>query len=253
MKKWSDNELERYSRQIILPDIGVEGQDAIFNSKVLVVGAGGLGSPVLLYLASAGIGLLEIIDFDVVEYSNLHRQILHKESAVGLNKSISAKQTLNILNPNVEIKANPIKLTLENALKTLSPYDFIIDCSDNFYTKLLINKACYKLKKPFNIAGALQYQGQCTTIFPNLKTPCYRCLFPNVPFEFKTCASEGILGPVVGIIGLLQATEVLKYLSGQLPIKNSLLCFDAKTMEMKKLSYFKNKKCEICSESPKDT
>jgi len=220
----------RYHRQIILPEIGTAGQEKISTSKVLVIGAGGLGCPVLQYLAAAGIGTLGIIDFDVVETSNLHRQVLYGESSVGKNKALAAKNRLQDLNPTITINAYPERLTTKNAISLFSGYDIIVDGSDNFSTRYLVNDACIITNKPLVYAAIFKYEGQ-VAVFNYQNGPSYRCLFPTPPKagSVPSCAEIGVLGVLPGIIGSLQANEVLKIileigdsLSGKLMTYNSL-------------------------------
>ncbi len=206
---------EKYIRQIRLSEIGVEGQKKLRNGSVLVVGAGGLGSASLPYLAGAGVGTIGIIDADDVSETNLHRQIIHDSSDIGINKAKSAKKALRRLTDDVIIKAYPYMLMAENVKEIFSEYDFIIDATDNFETKFLINDACVLLKKPFSYAGVIRFNGQTMTCLPG-NGPCLRCIFEEIPEKGSVpkCAEVGVLGPVCGVIGSLQASEALKYLTG---------------------------------------
>lgn len=248
----SEDQIERYSRQIILPDVGGKGQEKIFSARVLVVGAGGLGSPVALYLASAGVGTLGILDSDEVELSNLQRQILHKTSTVGISKTESAKKTLKDLNPDVKIITHNLRIDSQNALYIIKDYDIVVDGSDNFPTKYLINDACVFLDKPLSHGAVLRFDGQIFTIVPH-QTPCYRCLFesPPPPGLVPSCQEAGILGAVAGIIGTLQANEVLKLIMGiGKPLFGRLLIFDALETEFREVKVPKNPECPLCGENP---
>jgi Dinucleotide-utilizing enzymes involved in molybdopterin and thiamine biosynthesis family 2 len=221
----------RYNRNILIEGWGEEGQQKLKNSKVLVVGAGGLGSPVLLYLAAAGVGTLGIIDYDVVDISNLQRQIIHQTVDVGRNKIESAREKLNALNPDVNAIIYPEKLTEANVSDVIKDYDFIIDCCDNYAGKFLINDACVREKKPYSHGAVLALRGEVMTYVPG--NACYRSVFDNPPEDgtAPTSAQAGILGSIAGVIGSIQATEAIKYLTGigEL-ILNKILIFDGKTM-----------------------
>ena len=247
-----DDQIERYSRQIILPEVGGKGQEQLFSARVLVVGAGGLGSPVALYLASAGVGTLGIVDSDEVELNNLQRQILHKTSTVGLPKTESAEKTLRELNPDVEVITYNFKIDSQNALDIIKDYDIVVDGSDNFSTRYLINDACVFLDKPLSHGAILRFTGQIFTIVPH-QTPCYRCLFesPPPPGLVPSCQEAGILGAVAGIIGTLQANEVLKLIMeiGN-PLLGRLLIFDALEAEFREVKIPKNPNCSLCGEKP---
>ena len=250
---FSEEQLERYSRQIILKELGIEGQEKLLKSKILVIGAGGLGSPVLFYLVAAGVGHLGIADFDEVNFSNLQRQILHSSSDVNRNKAQSAQETLSALNPDCNFEIYPDKINETNILQVMGAYDFIIDATDNFKIKYLINDACIKLGKPFSMGGIVQFEGQLTTVLPHM-TPCYRCLFPKPPKgDVPTCSSAGILGSVAGVVGSLQATEAIKYIMEREELlTGKLLLFRAMDMEFNKLKYNKNPNCPVCSKNPED-
>ncbi len=246
--EFTDKQIEKYSRQIILPEIGVEGQEKICEAKVLIIGAGGLGSPVALYLAAAGIGTLGLIDFDIVDLSNLQRQILHFEKDVGLPKIQSAKEKLKALNPDIVLNTYPEALTHQNAEKLFAEYDFIVEGSDNFGTKYLTNDASVLTNKPFSIAGLLRYEGQLTTVVPG-HSPCYRCLFPTPPpaDAVPTCASAGVLGSLAGVVGSLQATEALKYITGIGDLlTGSFLTLNILNMDFRKLTYKQSENCSSC-------
>ncbi|MHC4534262.1 MAG: molybdopterin-synthase adenylyltransferase MoeB [Planctomycetota bacterium] len=247
-----EEQIERYSRQIILSEVGGKGQEQLFAARVLVVGAGGLGSPVALYLASAGVGTLGIVDDDEVELNNLQRQIIHNTGAVGIPKTESAAKTLRNLNPDVEVITYNLKIDSSNALDIIKDYDIVVDGSDNFPTRYLINDACIFLDKPLSHGAILQFTGQIFTIVPH-QAPCYRCLFesPPPPGLVPSCQEAGILGAVAGIIGTLQANEVLKLIMeiGN-PLLGRLLIFDALEAEFREVKVPKNPDCSLCGENP---
>ena len=249
---FSDKQFERYSRQIILPNVGGKGQEKILNARVIVVGAGGLGSPCSLYLASAGIGKIGIIDSDEVDLSNLQRQILHSTRKVGVSKADSAKETLTAINDDVEVIPYKVRLSSENIMDIIKDYDIVIDGSDNFATKYLVNDACVLSGKPLSHAGIYRFDGQVTTIMPK-KGPCYRCLFkePPPPGMAPSCQEGGILGAVAGVIGTIQANEVLKFVLGIGDLLvGKMLIFDALTSTFRKVKIPKDPDCPICGENP---
>ncbi|MHA1686595.1 MAG: HesA/MoeB/ThiF family protein [Candidatus Heimdallarchaeaceae archaeon] len=209
----SDKDLKRYVRQIIIPTIGIEGQEKLHSANVLVIGAGGLGSPVLYYLAATGVGHIGIVDKDTVEISNLNRQILHGEKDIGKAKTQSAVETIHWLNPKIEITPYQTELNSDNIHSIVSQYDFIVEASDNFETKFLVNDACVSLKKPFVIGGVYQFEGQMMTVIPGI-TACYRCVLKQIPEPgtYPTSCESGIMGTTAGFFGLIQANEALKYL-----------------------------------------
>lgn len=238
---------ERYLRHLMLEDVGESGQKKLGNAKVLVIGAGGLGSPVCLYLAAAGIGRIGILDYDIVEISNLQRQILHATSDIGKAKIASAQYKMNNLNPNVVVDTYFEKLTTNNALTILQKYDFIIDATDNFAGKFLINDACVLLEKPFSHAGVLKYRGQTMTVLPH-KSACFACAFDEPPSkELNSIFRAGLFGVVPGIIGCIQASEAIKYILnlGEL-LTNTLLTMDIKTMDFRKVAIKQDLHCRIC-------
>jgi len=241
----------RYNRHIILDGIGLAGQEKQLASRVLVVGAGGLGSPVLQYLAAAGVGHIGIIDGDMVSISNLQRQVIHTNNDLGHPKVESAKAKVQAINPDVEVQTYDYYLSESNALEIIEPYDFVIDATDNFAPKYLINDACVMLGKAFCMGGISRYRGQLMTHIPG--SACYRCMFPEPPAneEVETCAMVGVLGSIAGICGTMQATECVKYLTGagQLLI-NRCLCFDALSMEWTSFDVEQNRDCAICGSSP---
>lgn len=248
---FTEDQIQRYSRHILLQDVGVEGQEKISNGKVLIIGAGGLGAPVALYLAAAGVGTIGIIDGDVVDLSNLQRQVIHFTADVNKSKVQSAKEKINQLNPDVKVIAYHQLLTAENALQIIENYDFIVDGTDNFPVKFLINDACVIAGKPFSHGGILRFEGQTITWLPG--AACYRCIFhaPPPPNAVPTCSQAGVLGAIAGMLGTIQATEVLKYLTGVGELlTNRLLTFDAKKMEFRTIKVKHNHKCAICGENP---
>ena len=245
-----NEQLERYSRNILLKEVGIRGQQILLSSKVLVIGAGGLGSSSILYLAAAGIGTIGIADKDKVELSNLNRQIIHNTGRVGKLKTESAKQTINELNPDIKINIYN-EISSKNISGIVSQYDFVIDATDNFETKFLINDACVKEEKPFCHAGIVGFQGQLMTYVPN-KGCCYRCVFKEPPKKecVSSCSTDGVLGAAVGIIGSLQAIEAIKYIlgTGEL-LTGYLLTYDALTSEFRKIKLPPpNKECPACGE-----
>jgi adenylyltransferase/sulfurtransferase len=243
------DEIERYSRQILVPDLGGRGQIRLRQAHVLIVGAGGLGSPAAYYLAAAGIGILGLIDPDKVELSNLQRQILHGTGDIGLKKVDSAQLKLTQLNPGVTVKVYPVRLEADNAAEILNGYDFIIDGSDNFDTKFLINDTAVKLDIPFSHAGIVRLHGQTMTVLPH-RSACYRCFFkkPPPPEELLSCQQAGILGAVAGTIGSIQATEAIKYLAGfeEGLLTDRLLTYDAKAMKFHDLAIARDLQCPAC-------
>lgn len=243
----------RYSRHLVLKEVGIRGQEKLLQGKVLIIGAGGLGSPAALYLAAAGVGTIGIVDADQVDLSNLQRQILHHTKNVGKEKVDSANETLQNLNPDIQIHTYPIFLNAENIMEIIKDYDFIIDGTDNFPAKFLINDACVMAKKPFCHAGVIRFGGQLMTYVPE-KGPCYRCIFKDPPPKdaVPTCKQGGIIGAVAGVIGSLQAMEAIKYLLGVGDLLvGRLLTYDALTMEFRTIELPKKvKDCGVCGEQP---
>ncbi|MCX8103289.1 MAG: molybdopterin-synthase adenylyltransferase MoeB [Candidatus Bipolaricaulota bacterium] len=245
----SNTELERYSRQILL--IGGRGQRALKRASVLVVGLGGLGSPAALYLAAAGVGRLGLIDSETVELSNLHRQILHATPDLGGSKIESACEKLKALNPHVELIAHPERLTSQNALTILKDYDVIVDGSDNFPTRYLVNDACVLLQKPNVHGSVLGFEGQVTVFAPG--GPCYRCLYekPPTPGTVASCAEAGVFPTIAGLVGLLQANEALKLIVGIEPtLTGRLLLIEARALSFSEIALQRNPECAICGEHP---
>ncbi len=247
----SATQMERYARQVILEEVGIEGQARLLRSKVLAIGAGGLGSPVALYLAAAGVGTLGIVDGDRVDLSNLHRQILHSTDSVGQPKTESARRTLAGVNPDITVVPYQTVLTSENALEIVREYDVVVNGSDNFPTRYLINDACVLLGKPLVDASILKWEAQATTFLPG--RGCYRCLFPTPPppGAVPSCAEGGILGALCGFAGARQALEVLKILLGVGDtLVNKLLIFDALEGETRVVRWNRNPECPICGDHP---
>jgi molybdopterin/thiamine biosynthesis adenylyltransferase len=252
MMDFSAEQIERYSRHILLQDIGVEGQEKISRGKVLVIGAGGLGAPVLLYLAAAGVGTLGVIDGDTVDLSNLQRQVIHFTADVGRPKVVSAEEKINRINPDVKVITYPRFFSSENALDIVKDYDFIVDGTDTFPVKFLINDACVLAGKPFSHGGILRFEGQTLTCLPG-QTVCYRCLFhaPPPPDAVPTCSQAGVLGAIAGMLGTIQAAETLKFLTGTGELlTNRLLTFNAKSMLFRTVRVNKNSRCPVCGEHP---
>lgn len=245
-------EIERYSRQILLKQVGGKGQEKLLASKVLVVGAGGLGSPVSLYLAAAGVGTIGLIDGDCVDVTNLQRQIAHFTRDIGTPKVESAAEKLRAINPSVTVETYQELATASNAPELVGRYDFIIDGTDNFAAKFLINDACVLAGVPFSHAGILRFDGQLFTVIPG-RSSCYRCVFGGPPpaGAVPSCSQAGVLGGVAGVIGSLQATEALKYLLGVGELlTNRMLIFDALAMRFREAKFKRNPRCPICGENP---
>jgi adenylyltransferase/sulfurtransferase len=248
----NEEQIERYSRQIILPEVGGEGQKKLLNAKVLIIGCGGLGSPVSLYLASAGIGKIGLVDSDKVELNNLQRQIVHFTEDIGKPKVLSARKKLNAINPDVKIETYEMRLTSENIMEIIKDYDIVVDGSDNFPTRYLVNDACVFTKKPFSHAGILRFYGQATTIIP-YQGPCYRCIFsqPPPPGSVPSCQEAGIIGPVGGLLGVIQALEVIKFILGKGELLvGKLLIIDVLKMDIRKVNIRRNPNCPVCGENP---
>jgi adenylyltransferase/sulfurtransferase len=248
----SREEIARYSRHLIMPEVTIAGQRRLKEGSVLLVGTGGLGSPAALYLAAAGIGRIGLVDYDVVDESNLQRQVVHDTSWIGKPKLDSAKARLNALNPHVSVETHATSLSSDNALQILKGYDVIVDGTDNFETRYLTNDACYLLKKP-NVYGSIfRFEGQASVFWPD-KGPCYRCLYPEPPPPglVPSCAEGGVLGILPGVVGTIQATEALKILLGVgEPLVGRLLLYDALAMSFEELKLRRDPKCPLCGESP---
>jgi molybdopterin/thiamine biosynthesis adenylyltransferase/rhodanese-related sulfurtransferase len=252
--KLNQEQVLRYSRHLIMPEVGVEGQEKLVAAKVLLIGAGGLGSPNALYLAAAGVGTLGIVDFDTVDHTNLHRQVIHGTGDVGKLKVESARETLHDINPNVVVKPYTVPLTRETALDIMKNYDVIVDGTDNFQTRYLTNDACVFLKKPNVYASIFRFDGQATVFQPgNPESPCYRCLYPEPPppGEVPSCAEGGVLGILPGLVGLIQATEAIKLILGRgRPLVGRLLLFNALEMSFDELKIRRNPRCPVCGDAP---
>jgi adenylyltransferase/sulfurtransferase len=248
----SHEEVERYSRHLIMPEVGMEGQKKLKAASVLLIGAGGLGSPLAMYLAAAGIGRIGLVDYDVVDYTNLQRQIIHGTKDVGRPKLDSAKDRILDINPHIQVDTYEVPLTSDNALELFEPYDIIIDGTDNFPTRYLTNDACVLLGKP-NVYGSIfRFEGQASVFYAK-EGPCYRCLFPEPPPPglVPSCAEGGVLGILPGTIGAIQATEAVKLILGEgEPLIGRLLLYDALNMEFDQVRLRKNPDCPVCSENP---
>ena len=248
----SGDEIKRYSRHLIMPEVGVDGQRALKAAKVLCIGAGGLGSPAAMYLAAAGVGTIGIVDFDVVDFSNLQRQLLHGTPDVGRSKLASAKDRLNALNPNVHVETYEVALSSENALKLFEPYDVILDGTDNFPTRYLVNDACVLTGKPNAYGSIFRFEGQAS-VFATKEGPCYRCLYPEPPPPglVPSCAEGGVFGVLPGIIGVIQATETIKLILGAgEPLIGRFLIYDALRMRFRELKLRKDADCPVCGTHP---
>jgi len=255
MFKFTEEQIKRYARHIILPEVGGKGQEKLLNSKVLVIGAGGLGSPAILYLAAAGVGTIGIVDFDVVDFSNLQRQVIHNTERVGTPKVESAKKTVEMLNPDVKVITYNTRISKENIMDIIKDYDVVLDGTDNFPTRFLINDACYFAGKPLVSAAMLRFEGQVSVFDYRIKenSPCYRCLFPEPPPPglVPTCQEAGILGSIGGIMGCIQATEAIKLILGiGEPLVGKLLIMDALSMDFRKVKLRKDPNCPLCGEKP---
>ncbi len=243
---------ERYSRHLLLPEVGLEGQQKLLDAKVLLLGAGGLGSPSALYLAAAGVGTLGIVDSDEVDLSNLQRQVIHSSERIGVSKVDSAEQTINALNPDVTVVKHPLRLGAENIVEIIRDYDLVVDGLDNFPTRYLLNDASVRLKIPVVSAAILGFEGQLS-VFAPYEGPCYRCLFPvPPPAELApSCGANGVLGVLPGTMGLLQATEVIKLILGQgEPLIGRLLMYDALGARVTEVRVRRDPNCPICSRDP---
>jgi adenylyltransferase/sulfurtransferase len=252
MIDFTENQPERYSRHILLDDVGVDGQEKLLKAKVLIVGAGGLGSPAALYLAAAGVGTIGIVDNDLVEVSNLQRQIAHFTKDINIPKVESAAEKMQAINPDITIKKYREFLCADNITSIIDGYDFILDGTDNFPTKFLVNDACVFKGIPFSHGGILRFNGQTMTVIPG-KTACYRCSFrkPPPPDAVPSCAQAGVLGAIAGMLGTIQAAEALKFITGAGELlTNGLLSFDAKTMLFRKIELKKQKNCPVCGTDP---
>jgi len=249
---FSNEQLERYSRHIILQEVGAKGQKKLMDAKVLIVGAGGLGSPAALYLAAAGVGTIGIADADDVDLSNLQRQVIHTTADIGKAKALSAKETMQAINPDVAVNIHHLFVNADNIMELLAGYDFVIDGTDNFPAKFLINDACVLSKKPFSHAGIIRFKGQLMTYVPGAG-PCYRCVFrePPPPEAVPTCRQAGVIGAIGGIIGSLQAMEAVKFIIGKGDLLTGfLLTYDALKMDFRKIKLPNVKDCAVCGSNP---
>jgi adenylyltransferase/sulfurtransferase len=239
--------LERYSRQIKLPLVGLEGQTVLRDASVLVVGMGGLGSPVSMYLAAAGVGQLSIADFDVVDESNLQRQIAHTQNDIGMLKTESAAKTLHAINSDIKISCLDYTLEAEELEQLAATHTLIVDCTDNFPTRFQLNDASLKTCTPLVSGAAIRWEGQVTAFDPNQQdSPCYQCLYPNSDIEAASCAAEGVISPLVGVIGTMQALEAVNILLGRGQLHGAVWLFDAQYMEWQKMTLPKNPHCPAC-------
>ena len=247
----NEQQAKRYVRHFSLKEIGIGGQKKLLAAKVLVIGAGGLGSPAILYLAAAGIGTLGIADFDAVDASNLQRQIIHTTEAIGTPKTLSAENAVKALNPDCMVKRYDVPLTPDNIMEIITEYDFILDCTDRFETKFLINDACVLAHKPYVHAGVVRFEGQAMTYVPG-KGPCLRCLMGDVPHDAVTCKDVGVLGAAVGVLGSIQALEAVKYLTGAGDLLcGKILTFDGLTMNVRVHSIsHADPECAVCGNAP---
>ncbi|MGB9613695.1 MAG: molybdopterin-synthase adenylyltransferase MoeB [Candidatus Margulisiibacteriota bacterium] len=248
----NEEQIERYSRQILLPQVGGKGQEKLLSAKVLIIGVGGLGSPIAAYLAGAGIGTLGIVDSDAVELNNLHRQIIYTTEDVGKRKVLVAQERLQKMNSDVKVIPYDLRLTSENIMEIIGDYDVIVDGSDNFPTRYLVNDACVLAKKTLVHGAFFRFEGQAMVIKPG-EGPCYRCLFsePPPPGSVPSCQEAGVLGALAGVIGLIQATEALKLILGiGEPLIGKLIIFNALEMSFRKVKVPKDKNCPVCGDNP---
>ena len=249
---FTNEQLERYSRHIILKEVGAKGQKKLLNAKVLIIGAGGLGAPAAMYLAATGVGTIGIADADEVDLSNLQRQVIHTTDDIGKAKVKSAAETMRAINPDVTVNTYRKFVTSENIMDLIEDYDFILDGTDNFPAKFLINDACVMAKKPFSHAGIIRFQGQLMTYVPG-EGPCYRCVFETLPPKdaVPTCKQAGVIGAMGGVIGSLQAMEAVKYIIGKGDLLTGrLLTYDALKMNFRTIKLPKNDHCAVCGSHP---
>ena len=249
------DEVRRYSRHLIIPDVGMSGQRRLMNAKVLCVGAGGLGSPALMYLAAAGVGTLGIVEFDTVDESNLQRQIIHGQSDIGKSKALSAKEAISEINPYVNVVLHETRLDVDNVMDIFAQYDLIVDGTDNFATRYLVNDAAVLLKKPYVWGSIYRFDGQASVFWAE-HGPCYRCLYPEPPPPgmVPSCAEGGVLGVLCASIGSIQTTEAIKLIAGiGEPLIGELIVYDALEMEYRKVKIRKDPACPICSDKPTQT
>lgn len=250
--KLTEDQINRYSRHILLKEVGGKGQKKLLDGRVLVIGAGGLGSPIALYLAAAGVGTIGIADADEVDVSNLQRQVIHFTPDIGKPKVLSAREKMTAINPDVNVIPYQTWVTADNIAGMIADYDFVIDGTDNFAAKFLINDACVLAGKPYSHGGILQFDGQTMTILPG-ESACYRCIFPEPPPKevIPTCSRAGVIGVLPGVLGTLQATEAIKYLLGAGDLLTSrLLTYNALRMRFREVPLKKSAKCPICGDNP---
>lgn len=250
MFPFTEEQIQRYSRHIILPNVGGEGQSKLLSSRILIVGMGGLGSPVGLYLAAAGIGTLGLVDFDHVELNNLQRQIIHTTGSIGKEKVLSARETIAAINPDVSVQTYNQRLKADNIMEIISDYDLIMDGTDNFSTRFLLNDACFLTNKTIVFGAIFRFEGQVTVFAPD-KGPCYRCLLPEMPppGSVPRCQDAGVFGVLPGIVGAIQATEAIKLILGiGNPLIGRLLLIDALDMHTMEMKLLKNPGCPVCGE-----
>ena len=251
----TESQIERYSRHIILKEVGGKGQQKLLDSKVLIIGAGGLGAPIALYLAAAGIGTIGIADADTVDLSNLQRQVIHCTPDIGKPKVISAKEKIEAINPDVQVRTYHEWISAANIMAIIKEYDFVVDGTDNFAAKFLINDACVLAGKPYSHGGILQFVGQTITVLPGQST-CYRCIFPTPPPKdaIPTCSQAGVIGVLPGVIGSIQATEAIKFLLGKGELLTGrILMYDALGMKFRDVAINRNPHCPVCGEHPTST
>ena len=245
----NDEELLRYSRQIMLQQIDIAGQQKLTSAHVLVLGVGGLGSPVALYLAAAGIGRITLVDDDQVDSSNLQRQIIHQESTQGVDKVESAKQRLAQLNPSCKVDIINQRLDKSSLQSVLSSVDLVVDCCDNFSTRFMLNEVCWQAKIPLVSGAAIRWEGQLTTFLMKPDSACYACLYDTDSYTDQSCSENGVLGPIVGTIGSLQALEAIKVITGAgVPLSGWLMLFDGTELSFNKIKFNKKKNCSVCSQ-----
>ena len=247
----TDGQIERYSRHIILEEVGLRGQEKLLSSRVLIIGAGGLGSPAGLYLAAAGVGQIGLVDADRVDVSNLQRQVIHHTADVGVEKTESAAAKMVAINPDVRVRKHNEFARADNVRQIVREYDFVIDGTDNFAAKFLINDACFFERKPFSHAGILRFAGQLMTVMPD-ESACYRCVFdaPPPPGSVPSCSQAGVLGVLAGVVGSLQACEAIKYVLGQGGLlTDALLTYEALDAKFRKISLKRNPRCRLCGQN----
>ncbi|HTW88330.1 MAG TPA: molybdopterin-synthase adenylyltransferase MoeB [Candidatus Binataceae bacterium] len=253
-RQFTPDEITRYSRHFVIPEVGEKGQAKLLEAKVLLIGMGALGSPTALYLAAAGVGTIGIVDFDVVDLSNLQRQIIHTVDRVGMLKTQSAEKAINALNPAVKVNRHEVRLTAENAMEIIGAYDVVVNCGDNFPTRYLVNDACVFAKKPLVDGAIFRFEGNATVFYPEKGGPCYRCLYPEPapPDMAPSCAEAGVLGALPGVIGSIEALEAMKLILGAgAPLIGRMVYFDTLSKDyVRVLKVPRDPKCPVCSEHP---